>query len=686
QTSGSVISVPVVTSLTVTKDTNGDTQPEVKLTIPTNTTISGTSWNAVLTLPTVQSSSSVSLPTTAGEVNTPKTVITIGSTTSLTFDKPVRLLFAGQSGLRTGFFHSTSVTEITSVCTSDSVSGVPSGSNECKINVGGDLVVWTKHFTGFATWSSSSSGTSGSSNTGTSQGGGTGVGAGVGAATGVGAAASNGAGEGPYLKIQKVSYDTCDKQIVRIQIAVDKEVDPMVIVRTSITGVVDAKLVADQPYAQENINATIKKLVYEATINQKETSFEVLALGAVGHNLFSVGKTITVTSCSETISFENPAVVLPQVDVQAPQIFDVKYEIANQTAVSADTSGFVDSKPVTISAIINSNSTLDQADLRFSTLDANTTLDVHSITYDVVNMQVAHLSISGNFYMVRATISPAQLQSPALVYWIHVKNSEQKTSDSQQYILGVKPTYAVNDDIDMDIQTNRAEGTTATPTAYVTNNAKGPLFGTISLQVNGKSVYTSVPQIFETGQTAVKLEWHTPVSHQVVSYQVTASAEIYGKPIKTDVHTVNTFPSTKTIAISNNDSIDVIANGNTTIAYPSVLYSSFENDHTMRYKVTSPDGTCVIGMDDGCKVHDSTLQSQGGLQTVTIDGQVYRIRYSGPDSALERFSITSVDPITGNWKAEIVSQNGMAPMIDAESSTFLKIQYRPVVDQFITEK
>ncbi|MDC8452973.1 MAG: hypothetical protein LV477_08705, partial [Candidatus Nitrosotalea sp.] len=684
RTSGSVISVPIMTSLTVTKDTTGNTQPNIKLTIPTNTTISGTSWNAVLALPTVESSSSVSLPTTSGEVNTPQTVITIGSSTPLSFDKPVRLLFVGQAGLRTGFFHSTSVTEITSICTSDSVSGVPSGSDECKINVGADLVVWTKHFTGFATWSSSSSSTSGSSSAGIGQAGGGGTG--VGAATGVGASStSNGGGEGPYLKIQNVSYDTCDKQIVMIQIATDKEVDPMVIIRTSITGVVNAKLVADQPYAQENINATIKKLVYEAAINPKETSFEVLALGAVGHNIFSVGKTITVTSCSETISFEN-IVVPTQIDVQAPQIFDVKYKIENQTAVSADTNGFVDSKSVIISAIINSNSTLDQADLRFFTLNANTTLDVNSMTYDVVNMQIAHLPISGNFYMVTATISPAQLQSPALVYWIHVKNSGQKTSDSQQYILGIKPTYAINDNLDIDIKTNRAEGTTSTPTAYVTNNAKGPLFGTVTLLVNGKSVYTSVPQIFEIGQTAVKLEWHTPISHEIMSYQVTASAEIYGKSIKTDVHTVNTFPSTKTIAISNHDSIDVITRGNTTIAYPSVLYSSFTNDHTMRYKVTSPDGTCVIGIDDICMIHDSTLQLQGGLQTVTIGGQVYRIRYSGPDSALERFSITSVDPIVGNWQIGIVSQHGMVPMIDAESSTFLKIKYRSIDNPFITEK
>ncbi len=85
-------------------------------------------------------------------------------------------------------------------------------------------------------------------------------------------------------------------------------------------------------------------------------------------------------------------------------------------------------------------------------------------------------------------------------------------------------------------------------------------------------------------------------------------------------------------------------------------------------------------------IHGSTLQSPGGLQTVTLGGQVYRIRYSGSDNTLERFSITSVDPITGNWKVEIVSQHEMTPMMDAASNTFLKIQYRPVIDQFTKEK
>ena len=36
-------------------------------------------------------------------------------------------------------------------------------------------------------------------------------------------------------------------------------------------------------------------------------------------------------------------------------------------------------------------------------------------------------------------------------------------------------------------------------------------------------------------------------------------------------------------------------------------------------------------------------------------GDKFRVRYSGTNDTLERFSITSVDPIVGTWKVEIDS-------------------------------
>jgi hypothetical protein len=78
----------------------------------------------------------------------------------------VRILFSNQSGKKVGYQRSgESFTEITTVCQDDSqsIGDALSTDGDCKINVSSDLVVWTKHFTKFATYTqvSSSSGSSG---------------------------------------------------------------------------------------------------------------------------------------------------------------------------------------------------------------------------------------------------------------------------------------------------------------------------------------------------------------------------------------------------------------------------------------------------------------------------------------------------------------------------------------------
>jgi hypothetical protein len=54
---------------------------------------------------------------------------------------------------------------------------------------------------------------------------------------------------------------------------------------------------------------------------------------------------------------------------------------------------------------------------------------------------------------------------------------------------------------------NRAAGTTARPSAYFTNNGQ-PVYGTVSLVVDGNTVYTSPGKLFDKGQTPVRQEWN----------------------------------------------------------------------------------------------------------------------------------------------------------------------------------
>lgn len=81
--------------------------------------------------------------------------IAVGSNThSLILSQAAKLVFPGEAGKRVGFLApeaGSEFTEIKAVCNSLSSPTVGAGG-ACKINDGDNLVVWTKHFTVFATY------------------------------------------------------------------------------------------------------------------------------------------------------------------------------------------------------------------------------------------------------------------------------------------------------------------------------------------------------------------------------------------------------------------------------------------------------------------------------------------------------------------------------------------------------
>src|SRR6185437_15405455 len=97
-------------------------------------------------------------------------------------------------------------------------------------------------FTGFGTWSSSSSSTSSSSTSSTASS--------VSSSSGAGGGA---VGAGPSFTSSgpDVSYDTCDTNTVKILVSYSDN-NPSVILRTSISGVVQAVPAKEQPFAAEN--------------------------------------------------------------------------------------------------------------------------------------------------------------------------------------------------------------------------------------------------------------------------------------------------------------------------------------------------------------------------------------------------------------------------------------------------
>ncbi len=673
-TTSSSTTIGIVNPLEIKKDLDGNGISDVQVTLPANITITGgSSWKGDITVPTVTSAPTI--PAIEGQTIIVSKTIEIGSSkVSLSFTKAVRILFVGESGKKIGYFNpNTSFTEITQVCSDDTQAtndGLASGGN-CKINAGNDLVVWTKHFTGFSTFTSTSTSSTASSTLGSGSSGGGSTGA---ATSGVGASSSssNEGGEGPYLKIQNISYDVCDKQVVRIQVGTDvNSTNPMVIIRTSLTGVVYASLAQDQPYEKENANADIRQLVYEAPISGQEKSFEVVALESVGHNVFSVGKTIDVTDCKANFDYSHIGLMMTPsiVDASAPKIFDIKFQINNGTKISSsEENHFVDSQQLSIFAIVDSLSSLDSAELRFEKSGGNTT------NYQTISMTTTPLHVSNTTYILSGVIPKEMLKSPDVSYWVNVKNSVGKTSESDHYTIGVKPTYAINGKLEFDLKhQNRAEGSTGTPTAYFTNYSVGPLYGTVSLIVDGTIVYTSPVQEFGANQTAVPLQWKTPTLGDTVNHHLYTVAQFYGKSILSDTQQVTTFHATQTVPISASPiNIGVIKDkdGNI-VATPQILHASYAHTGSENFKVIAPDGTCVIGPVN-CLVTNST-SGMKQYHAVSIGDQNYRVRYF-EGSTLERFSISSVDPIIGKWHVEIDS-NGNPQHDSVTDNVSLKIKY-----------
>ena len=669
-------SATINNELTISKDTNGDNSVGIKVTLPSSTTITGTSWNGLLQLPKVVSSTDLTFPVSSGQVATPGIVIDIGSSISLTFNQPVRMLFAGQSGKQVGFFHNTNtLTEITATCTSDSVSGMPSGANECKINVGSDIAIWTKHFTGFGTWGSSSSSSGTSTSTASTGGGGGGGGIGAGPSSSTSSTSEGMGGILSNLKILSISYDTCNTNMAKILVAYSDN-NPNVILRTSISGVVNAVPAKVQPYATENENATIKKVVYEAPLRNNEKTFEVLALQAIGHNIISVGQTITITGCHEEQSFAGEPSVTPIQTEFAPRIFDLKFQIDNGTKIpSSDNDHYINPQQVIVSGIVDSKTTIDRAELRFVKAGDLAT------NYVAVKMDVTPIQITNSTYVISGTIPKDAIQAPGVLYWIILYNAAGKT-ESDHYGIGVKPSYQVNGKLELDVRPTRVEGTTAHPTAYFTNTANGPVYGSISLLIDGNVVYNSPAQVFTTGENIVNLQWKSPTVGHISQHAIQAKVNLYGQLFETASSSVTTFPGTANIPLDKSENIRGITMNNQTIAKVSMLYSSFSNKGTMQFKVTAPDGTCVLGDSENCLVTQST--NVGKIKSITIGDQIFRVRYSGSDVPLERFSITSVDPIYGNWKVEVDSKTGLIPMADAMNDVVLKVKYNDVDTSRIT--
>jgi len=482
-------------------------------------------------------------------------------------------------------------------------------------------------------------------------------------------------GELSGAKIHRVSYDVCTENISRILVGHDRPVPPLIQLVSPQLGLVEATLSEFQPYAKQSRDAEVSRYLYEAPLGSGDRYFSIFA---VDHKANVGTAQIQVEGCQGTIYFVDDKVVLPQ-------IFDVKYQIDNST-IRPDISEhhYIDEiNNLPVSAIVDSPLVpLNRAELRILTLGE----PEESVTVVPMNIEALHLplDITNSTSIVSGIIPSHLIQGPAVEFWVYLVTVEGLVKESQHTIVAVRPTgYSGESSVEMDTTTIKAQGTTLRPTAYVINNAESSVYGDVSLLVDGKTVYTE-GVLIEPGKNIIHLKWTIPKTDSTTRYDVQSQIEIYEDSVITSKAALNSYVRTLKMPVDGiTESIRYVTDetGNS-IARPALLYASSDAEG-VQFRVTAPDGSCVIGGSSDCLVTDSTANRRGGLDSVIVDGQIYRVKYSGADNIFERFSITSLDSVAGDWKVEMVPENGLIPYAEAEAKTMLTIKYRAESGGFV---
>ncbi|MFA7142188.1 MAG: hypothetical protein WC157_02700, partial [Candidatus Paceibacterota bacterium] len=110
----------------------------------------------IMNLPKIEK---VSIPSKGNKTRTSSLAINVGTAGTVTFNKPVTLIFPNMKGKNVGFFDGGEFIEITDICNPSFFSG------ECKTNDGNDLIVRTYHFTTFAVYTETTISTGGGGTT-----------------------------------------------------------------------------------------------------------------------------------------------------------------------------------------------------------------------------------------------------------------------------------------------------------------------------------------------------------------------------------------------------------------------------------------------------------------------------------------------------------------------------------------
>jgi len=92
-----------------------------------------------------------------------------------------------------------------------------------------------------------------------------------------------------------------------------------------------------------------------------------------------------------------------------------------------------------------------------------------------------------------------------------------------------------------------------------------------------------------------------------------------------------------------------------------LLRINLSDVNVVTIKLSSQDGTCVIGSDPDCKVSQSTAQNGSLYQVIKLGNENFLIGYSGPGQRIQQFSLipsNANDVIPeGQWNVDIIKKD-----------------------------
>jgi len=146
------------------------------------------------------------------------------------------------------------------------------------------------------------------------------------------------------------------------------------------------------------------------------------------------------------------------------------------------------------------------------------------------------------------------------------------------------------------------------------------------------------------------------------------------KPTQTIIEKVNSIPDDYISVDTMQKEFDNVDAG-PRVLLGSLITSPRGEESNVNLRIVSESGVCVIGTESDCLVQDSTRKPGEIYDVVEVDGVNLKVRYSGPDARVEKFSILPESPTEmlpdTTWDIQVVKDSQV-------SRLYYKINYSPL--------